>query len=89
MIAGPYCSLLRRDSLTLPYKKAMGKVPSTWLSQVRVGAYPGVCVSLTALSSAGPQAEWKADLWRSAWQSLAFLGEEVLVPLVFGPSHTG
>lgn len=46
-------------------------------------------MSLTALSSAGPQAEWKADLRRSAWQSLAFLGEEVLVPLVFGPSHTG
>lgn len=46
-------------------------------------------MSLTALSSAGPQAEWKADLWRSAWQNLAFLGEEVLVPLVFGPSLTG
>lgn len=46
-------------------------------------------MSLAALSSAGPQAEWKADLWRSAWQSLAFLGEKVLVPPVFGPSCTG
>lgn len=65
VIAGPYCSLLRRDSLTLPYKKAMGKVPSRTFPLHVAEPGQGWCISRSVCEPHSPEQCWSSGRMES------------------------